>query len=189
MKRVSILAALLLTAVMGLALPAGAGDLLPDFRAQADFSREQARYLGLDDTARLFRLSDVRTEFLLVNVFSLYCGPCRRDAPYLNEMYEKIADMGLAGRIKFLGLAAGNTPMETEAWRTRFNVPFPLISDGNYALHKELGEVGTPYFVLARVSGPGQLQVLLSQEGAFDDKDAFFDHILALTGTDLAARR
>ena len=185
----TLLISLILLVTVGLAMPAGARELLPDFRVEGGVTRAQAEYLGLGDPAAPFRISDVKTEYILLNVFSLYCGPCQRDAPDLNEMYDKIASMGLAGRIKFLGLAAGNSDRETELWRTRFNVEFPLIPDRDYALHKGLGEVSTPYFILARVAGPGRLHVLFTREGAFEDKDAFFADILALTTPSLASRR
>lgn len=188
MKRALLILVILLVAA-GLAAPVAAGEQLPDFRVQGPFTSAQADYLGLGDPAASFRFSDVKTEFILLNVFSLYCVPCRHDAPYLNEMYDKAEAMGLAGRIKFLGLAAGNSPRETEAWRTEFNVEFPLISDRDYALHKGLGNVGTPYLVLARVAGPGQLDVLLAREGALENKDAFWADVLALTTPDLAAMR
>lgn len=188
MKRVLRILAVLLVAGMLFAVPAKAGSGLPDFRMPVTFSAEHAEYLGLSDSVSLFRFSDVKAEFILINVFNLYCGPCQRDAPDLNEMYEKIAAMGLEGRIKFLGLAAGNSVLEAESWRTQFHVPFPLIPDQDYVMHKGLGDVSTPYFILARVVGPGRLEVLFSREGAFDDKDAFFADILAHTRANVAAR-
>lgn len=188
MRRALVIWAILFMAPL-VAAPVAAGERLPDFRVEGDFTRAQADYLGLGDPAAPFRFSDVKTEYILLNVFSLYCGPCQRDAPHLNEMYDRIAAMGLAGRIKFLGLAAGNSPRETELWRERFDVEFPLISDRDYALHKGLGEVSTPYFILARVDGPGRLDVLFTREGAVENKDAFFADILALTTPGLAARR
>ena len=187
MRRAFLTSAVLLVAAL-LSVPAWAGGQLPDFRVKGNLTRAQAEYLGLGDPAAPFNFSDVKTEFILLNVFSLYCGPCQRDAPHLNEMYDEIEAMGLAGRIKFLGLAAGNSPGETELWRSRFKVEFPLIPDRDYALHKGLGEVSTPYFVLARIAGPGRLDVLFAQEGAVEDKDAFFEDILALAAPGLARR-
>ena len=94
--------------------------------------------------------------------------------------------MGQDGRIKFIGLAAGNTVREMEFWRKKFDVTFPLIPDEDYELHRLLGNVGTPFFVLARVNGPDKLDILFSREGAFEDEDAFFATILSHTSTDVA---
>lgn len=179
------IAVLLVTCLL---VPTGvtAGTLFPDSRVEAVLSGEHVEYLGLADEISSFRFSDIQAEYLLVNVFSLYCPPCQRGAPDFNEMYEKIAAMGLNERIKFVGLAAGNTVREMEYWREKFNVPFPLIPDEDYVLHESLGNVGTPFFVLARVNGPDKLDVLFSREGTFADKDAFFATILFHAGEDVA---
>ena len=184
-----IMAASLLVAVLLVPAVAGAGQFFPDSTVENTLPESHVQYLGLEGEGASFRFSDVKAEYLLINVFSLYCSPCQRDAADFNEMYDKIAELGLAGRIKFIGLAAGNTVREMEYWRNRFNVPFPLIPDEDYALHKTLGEVGTPFFVLARVDGPGRLTVVYAREGAFDDKDEFFATILARSGMNVALNR
>jgi len=163
-----------------------AGQLFPDLRVGVTLPERHASYLGLAQDASSFRLSDVKARYLLINVFSLYCTPCQRDAPAFNEMYEKIEGMDLASKIKVIGLAAGNTVREMEFWRERFKVEFPLIPDEDYELHRQLGNVGTPFFVLARVDGPDRLEVLFSLEGAFEDETVFFDTIISHARSDLA---
>lgn len=187
MERVlRIIAAALLLATLLAPATATAGQLFPDSRVEATLSNGHTAYLGLADGTSSFRFSDVKAEYLLINVYSLYCSPCQRDAQAFNEMYEKTRAMGLDGRIKFIGLAAGNTIREMEFWRKRYDVQFPLIPDEDYELHSLLGNVGTPFFVLARVVGPGNLEILFSREGAFEDEDAFFATILSQTSTDVA---
>ena len=163
-----------------------AGPLLPDSMVEADLSSGHTEYLGLNEGTESFRFSDVKAEYLLINVFSIYCSPCQRDAGDFNEMYNKIADMGFDGRIKFIGLAAGNTVREMEYWRKKYNVPFPLIPDEDYALHEALGRVSTPFYVLVRVDGPDKLSVVYSQEGGIEDKEEFFATILTRAGMDAA---
>lgn len=180
-KTVCHIAILLLVCLLA---PVGAAAeiLFPDSRVEVALSGEHTEYLGLADGESSFRFSDIKADYLLFNVFSLYCPPCQRGAPDFNEMYEKIATMGLADRIKFVGLAAGNTVRETEHWRKKFNVSFPLIPDEDYVLHESLNNVGTPFFALVRVNGPDKLNILFSLEGAFTDKDAFFATILSHAG-------
>ena len=182
-----IIAAFLLLATLLAPVAAAAGEFFPDSNVEVALPEGHAEYLGLVDEVSSFRFSDVKAEYLLINVYSLYCSPCQRDAQAFNEMYEKVAALGLDGQIKFIGLAAGNTVREMEFWRKRYDVQFPLIPDEDYALHSSLGGVGTPYFVLARVNGPDKLDILFSREGAFDDEEAFFATILSHTSTDVAA--
>ncbi|MGL1863568.1 MAG: TlpA family protein disulfide reductase [Pseudodesulfovibrio sp.] len=177
----SFLVALLLVPALAMA-----GPLFPDSTVETALSNGHTEYLGLNEGTASFRFSDVKAEYILINVFSIYCSPCQRDAGEFNEMYDKIADMGFDGRIKFIGLAAGNTVREMEYWRKKFNVQFPLIPDADYVLHQTLGNVGTPFFALARVDGPDKLSVVYSQEGAFEDKEEFFATILTHTGMDVA---
>lgn len=156
----------------------------PDSRMKAGLSADHAGYLGLPKGTTAFRYSDIKADWVLVYVFNLYCVPCQRGAADLNWVYDKVRATGLDGRIKFLGIAAGNTVRETEYWRQKYIVPFPLIPDGDYALHTALGNVGTPYFFLIRNNGRDALDVAYSLEGAFADKDAFLDVILSHAGED-----
>ena len=185
-RTLRIMVAVLLLATLLAPAAATAGQFFPDSRVEVSLSDDHTAYLGLASGTSSFRFSDVKAEYLLINVYSLYCGPCQRDAPAFNEMYEEITAMGLAGRIKFIGLAAGNTVREMESWRKRYDVRFPLIPDEDYELHSLLDNVGTPFFVLARVTGPDKLDILFSREGAFEDEDAFFATILSHMNTDVA---
>jgi len=187
MERIIRIMAVLLMAVLLAPAAATAGQLFPDSRVETKLPAGHVAYLGLADEATSFRFSDIKAEYLLVNVFSLYCSPCQRTAPAYNEIFDKIAELGLDGQIKFIGLAAGNTVREMEFWRKQFDVQFPLIPDEDYVLHEAFGSVGTPYYVLVRVNGPDKFDVLFSREGAFDDKDDVFDTILSHISTDLAA--
>lgn len=152
--------------------------LFPDFLVEGDMPEHHIGYLGLTQ-GHPFRLSDIQSEYLFIDIFSLYCTPCQKEAPDINAMYEEIEAMGLSDRIKFIGLAAGNTEREMEYWRKRYDVPFPLVPDDDFTLHRQLNSVGTPTYVLARIEGPDKLFIILVQEGAYQDKDAFFASILA----------
>lgn len=166
---------------------ASAGSFFPDSEIQLTLPQRHLAYLGLGNDSSSFRLSDIQAEFLLINVYSLYCSPCQRDAPAFNQMYEKIAELGMDGRIKFIGIAAGNTVREMDFWRKRYTIQFPLIPDEDYGLHKLFGDVGTPFFVLIRIDGPDRLKIVFSREGAFDDAESFFATILLHANTGVAA--
>lgn len=161
-------------------------DMFPDVQVQVALTDEHAEYLGLPVGTEGFRFSDIQAEYVLFDVYSLYCSPCQKDAPALNAMFEKIERLGLAGRLKFVGIAAGNTEREVAFWRKRFDVRFPLIQDEDYDLHRALGEVGTPTLFLVRMTGPDQLDIVLAHVGAFKNTDTFFATLLAQIGHDVA---
>lgn len=183
----NIIAVFFLLAALCVPAVSAAGQFFPDSVLDVDLPEGHAAYLGLAEDTASFRLSDVKTEYLLINVYSLYCSPCQRDAPAFNDMFEKVTSLGLDKRIKFIGLAAGNTVREMEFWRKRYAVQFPLIPDENYALHSLLGNVGTPFIVLARIDGPDKLEIVFSREGAFDDEEAFFATVLSHVSKDVVS--
>ncbi len=172
--------------VLGLILPADAqqepfvvGDHLPAFSMTAPASSAHRDYLGLDTEASEFTLADIDAPAVLVQIFSMYCPICQREAPEVNELYAALHSEGLGDKIKILGLGAGNSDLEVQVFQERYDVPFPLISDPDYVLHKVFGNVGTPYFVLVQPSGTteGAQVVRFSYIGAFDSMETFLNQL------------
>lgn len=164
MKRyLLILAALMLL----LTAPAQAGDRFPDFPLSGFVSPEQQAYLGIDGEGAT--PSSIKADYLLVELFSMYCPICQREAPAVNGLYEKIVSGKLGERIKVIGIGAGNTPFEIDFFRKKFAVDFPLFTDEGFTYHKALGEVGTPSFYLVDVA---TMDILWFQEGEIKDMDA-----------------
>lgn len=157
------------------ALPAAAGDQaprtgqpLPVIELGVPASAEQRQYLGLPAGER-FQIGDIRSEVVIIEIFSMYCPHCQREAPDVNKVFEKIeADPRYRGRVKLIGIGAGNSSFEVEVFQKSFNVPFPLFPDGNFAIHKKLGEVRTPYFIGVRIGDEGTGQVFYSRLGGMD---------------------
>ncbi|MBU1611535.1 MAG: TlpA family protein disulfide reductase [Proteobacteria bacterium] len=154
------------------------GQAFPDFSLQGELTQEHRQYLGVDSP--LVRLSEVQAEYLFIEVYSLYCAPCQREAPTVNEMYETTIRTGLGSTVKFLGIAAGNTPYEVEVFREQFQVEFPLFSDEDYVVHEAIGNMGTPYFVLVRVGGTDNLEVLYAHEGAPEQMEGVYEEMIRL---------
>lgn len=177
---------ILLSLFAALLLPAAAWSetVFPDFLIEADMPEGHAQYLGVPE-GEPFHLSDIQGDSLFIVIFSLYCAPCQREAPALNEMYREIEARGLADSVKFIGLAMGNTVREMEFWRDKFDVPFPLVSDEDYTLHRRLGNIGTPTHVLTRLDGSTNLHVIFSKTGAVEETDEYLSAILANTDADV----
>lgn len=156
------------------------GDLLPEFSMTAPEQSEHRQYLGLAPDAATFSLEDVAAEAVLIQIFSMYCPICQREAPEMNKLYAAIEAQGLADTFKILGLGAGNSDLEVQVFRERYDVPFPMISDPDYTLHTLFQAVGTPYFLLVQPNGApeGGHVVRLSHLGRFDDMDSFLEQLL-----------
>jgi peroxiredoxin len=175
----SLLCLLLLAAQPAAAGLAKAGDALPDLEVKAAPLPGEAAYLGLPAGTKSFRLSQIKAEVLLVEIYSMYCPRCQAEAPAVNRLFERLQAAPEGGRIKFLGIAAGNSDFEVNFFRKKYQAALPLFQDADYALHKGFGAVGTPsYFLLKPAPGGRGFRVLHAQEGQFGDENAFFEQLL-----------
>lgn len=141
-----------------------------------------AAYLGLAGGEGPFRLSQVQAEFLLVEVFSMYCPYCQAEAKNVNALFALLQKSPAAGKVRMLGIGAGNTPFEVDFFRDKYAVPFPLFPDAEFACHKALNGPGTPYFMLLKADGAGAFTVLHSHLGPFGDPGRFLDTVLGKAG-------
>ena len=156
------------------AVPALAMDVFPDLELNGSLTPEQAAHLGVE-TAPL-KVSDIKGDYLLVEVFSLYCPICQRDAPGVNDMRREIMAADPGGTIRFIGIGAGNTPFEINFYAKKYQADFPLFHDEDFVAHKALNNVGTPAFYLVDLKSG--LKLLFFHEGELGDYKVMLDSVL-----------
>ena len=101
----------------------------------------------------------------------------------MNELYQAIEGRkDLKGKMKLIGIGAGNSDFEVNFFRKKYEVPFPLFSDEDYAIHKAIGEVRTPYFIGVKLKGDGKAEVFYSKLGGFKDTNKFLDMMVKSSG-------
>jgi len=156
------------------------GEVFPDLTFSLPQKVEERQYLGVEEGP--FRLSQVGAEVLIIEIFSMYCPHCQKEAPNMNTLFHAIsARPELKSRVKLIGIGAGNTAYEVSAFRNLYRIEFPLLPDADMAIHKRLGEVRTPYFFVLWKKPEGR-RVVYSQLGAIGDPYAFLDMVAAKTG-------
>ena len=155
-----------------------AGNVLPEFSLKVPEKLEHRSYLGLPD-AEKFEIQQIQAEVVIIEIFSMYCPHCQREAPALNDFYNYIeSSEKLRGRIKLIGIGAGNSVYEVDFFQKRYKVPFPLFPDGDFAIHKLLGEVRTPYFFGLKIQPDSSPLIFFSQLGGAQDARQLLDELI-----------
>jgi thiol-disulfide isomerase/thioredoxin len=158
------------------------GDMFPELNLPLPQEMNEREYLKVAKGP--FLLSQVDSEVLIVQIFSMYCPHCQKEAPNVNVLYEAITTRPeIKSRIKVLGIGAGNSSYEVSAFRDCFKIAFSLIPDEDMTVYTRLGRVGTPYFFVLWKK-PGGWQVVYSKAGSIGDPKTFLELVCARTGID-----
>ena len=161
--------------------PPAVGDMFPEVKFSVPGESDYRTYLGLAK-GDYFSIQDIKTKVVVVEILSMYCPHCQREAPRVNEVYDLIEkDPSLKGKVKLIGIAAGNSTYEKKVFRKRYAVPFPLFEDPDFELHDILGGVRTPYFIGVRIDN-GVPRVFYSKLGGFEKADEFLKMLVGLSG-------
>ncbi len=129
-------------------------------------------------------LADLDGEFILVEIFSMYCPICQGAAPNVNTLYELIQKSPAAGRFLLVGAGADNSRYEVDFFRKKYAIPFALLADPELQFYNSSGADGTPYFLLLQKNASGTLKTLYTHSGKFENPESFFN--LLLQKADLA---
>ena len=187
MKRISMSLAIL--AILGLngsllaaTIPPAKGGTLPAFSLPIPKDSSEKTYLGLSGDGP-FKVPQIKAEVVLIELFSLYCPYCQSSAPGLNELYQLIENNPeTKGKIKMIGIGAGNSAFEVETFKKTYDVLFPLFPDKDFAIHKALGDARTPYFIAIKIKADRTHEVIHSELGGFAGAQAYLEVILKASG-------
>jgi peroxiredoxin len=158
------------------------GDLFPTISLAMPERADAREYLGLTGDGS-FSLSQIKADVLIVEIFSMYCPYCQKEAPLVNDLYRIISEKpALKDRIKIIGIGAGNTPFEVDVFRDKYDIRFPLFSDESFTVHKAVGEVRTPCFFVLRTNADRPGTVVYSKVGTIQDPNLFLDLIVKEAG-------
>ncbi|MDY0375420.1 MAG: TlpA disulfide reductase family protein [Desulfobacterium sp.] len=157
------------------------GEKLLGIRLETPDSGKVQEYLGLAAKPS-FTMDDLDADVAVVEVFSMYCPHCQREAPSINRFYDLLVKRKNPGTsIKLIGIGVGNSQFEVDYFRKTYDVPFPLFADGDFVVHRALGEVRTPYFIVLAREEDRSWRVVMSRPGGIESPEAFLTTIVELT--------
>jgi thiol-disulfide isomerase/thioredoxin len=158
--------------------PPQKGESLPVINLPIPKTPAEKSYLGLSGEGP-FKIPQIKAKVVIIEIFSMYCPYCQKDAPGVNELYTLIEnDPDLKKKIKLIGIGAGNTPFEVGVYQKTYAVPFPLFPDQDFTIHKACGEVRTPYFIVVKINEDGSHLVVHSQLGEYPGAKPFLELVL-----------
>jgi len=158
------------------------GEAFPNITLPFPEKADEKEYLGLTGKGS-FKIPQIKAELIILEIFSMYCPYCQKEAPNLNELYQIINKReDLKNKIRIIGVGAGNNPFEVDVFRNQYNIQFPLFSDESYSVHKSVGEVRTPYFFVIKNTMDKKNTLIYSKVGSIQDPKQFLDKILEESG-------
>ena len=97
------------------------------------------------------RLSDYvgKGQYVLVDFWASWCGPCRGEIPNLKAAHEKYQDKGLV----VLGVAAWDEPEDTKKAIEEDGITYPQILNSQDAGTNVYGIKGIPHIILFAPDG------------------------------------
>ena len=138
------------------------------------------KYLGIESGPK-FSIEDIQTQILIVEVFSMYCPHCQREAPNVNRLYRRVStDDQWRDRIKLIGIGVGNTNYEVALFRKTYDIPFPLFPDRSRELAHQLEIRRTPTFVGFVWDDEGKPRQFMHAPGSLGDVDEFLTRVIQL---------
>lgn len=157
-----------------------AGDTINDVSFVAPASQADLDYLGIKKGEASFTVGKVKAPVVVVQLFSMYCTYCQEEAPQVNEFYNLLQQKGLRDTIKIFGVGMRNSKMETDLFRKKFKVVFPLLPDHDGAVHTKLGSPMTPFFLIVDNRNGGK--IIFTHLGAMPSAESFLQSVIDKAG-------
>lgn len=166
------------------------GDPFPEIRLTAPAGSGAREYLGISDGG-FFTPSQIKADVLFVEVLNVHCPHCQMQAPSFNELFNLIEqNPETRGRIKLLGIAAGNVPEEVQNFILRYRVAFPIVADPGFQAHRAIGGSATPFSISVRQDSPGKPGVVAGTHLGLNTRyETIYAELQRLTAADTAGLR
>ena len=152
MRLLSTLLIVLATAVYSSAEEFNMTELPAEALSQAD-STQKALFPDFEAVynGKVQKLSDYvgRGKYVLVDFWASWCGPCRREIPYIKNVYRKYAGKDF----EVLGVATWDKPEATKRAIIEDNILYPQILNAQDAGSKAYGIQGIPEIILFAPDG------------------------------------
>ncbi len=168
------------TKSIGFAVP------FPDLTFKHVLSKGEQVYLGIPKKG-LFSFREIRGSLFLIEFLSTYCYSCQKQAPIFNEVHALIEkDPKLKGKVKIIGIAAGNSLEEVEHYKKEHAIPYPVLPDSKFDAHNAVGSPRTPFTIWVRKDSQGKGMVVSTHLGLIESAQRAIEETKAVLQYDFA---
>jgi cytochrome c biogenesis protein CcmG/thiol:disulfide interchange protein DsbE len=154
---IASVAAVALLALLGFGVASqGGSNSLDAAVARGDFPRAPNANLALPvlGSNRTERLADLRGKVVILNVFASWCGPCKAEAPILEQEQLRLAGTNAT----ILGVTYLDNSRDSEQFVRQWHLTYPVIRDITGSFVRSFGTSGVPEtFIINRA---GRIQAL-----------------------------
>lgn len=151
------------------------GEKLPAINLPVPKNSAEKIYLGLSKDGS-FKIHQIKAKVILIKIFNLYCPICQSTASAMSELHQQIENHpDFKGKVKLIGIGAGNSQSEVEVYKQTNNIPFPLFPDQDFSIHKALGEVRTPFFIAIKINRDRSHEIVHTHLGGLTDIQGLLD--------------
>jgi hypothetical protein len=149
------------------------GSVLPALICALPASADERNYLGIGNDPT-FGLEAIAADIIVLEIIGVYCPQCHIQLPHFNKLYFRVQkDPQLKARAKFIAIAVGANANEVAYLKEQFKIPYPVLADPQFTIHKQLAEPRTPFTMLITKNQ----KVAQAHLGIIADMDVFLQQI------------
>lgn len=154
------------------------GDLFPEMDFDITLNKTAQKYLSIKK-GRKFRLSEIKADVLIIEVLNVHCVSCMSQTSYDRELFSMIKDSKITtGKVKMIGIAAGNNLREVDRFIDEFNILYPIFPDFKFSKYNQVGQVRTPFKIFLFRKPNKRFQVVKTESGVNENVQETFDTIV-----------
>ncbi|WLV23472.1 thiol-disulfide oxidoreductase ResA [Aciduricibacillus chroicocephali] len=116
------------------------GDKAPDFKLS------QLNKANPEDAVQLSKLKE---KGIMLNFWATYCPPCEREMPYIQSMYDKYKDQGIA----IVSVNLDSTELVVQNFIDKYDLTFPVLRDKDMTVRDLYGIKPIPSSIFINPEG------------------------------------
>jgi len=131
-------------------------------------SKDKVKVLAVGDKAPDFelvdlegnkqRLSDYQGEGVFLNFWGTWCGPCKKEMPYMENQHLAFEEKG----VNILAVNIAESDLKVETFRDQYGLTFPIAIDKDKSVKEVYNIVPLPTTFL--INKDGKIEKIITRE-------------------------